>query len=61
MHSIEINYMSCIPCLLYVMYFMAKTCLYMYEGNPKCSDNDPIKQISFSRMCFINLHILFRI
>ena len=31
MHFIEIDYMSCIPWLVYVMYSMAKTCLYMYR------------------------------
>ena len=31
MHFIEINYMSCIPWLLYVMYSMTKTGLYMYK------------------------------
>ena len=30
MHFIEIKYMSCIPWLLYVMYSMAKTFLYIY-------------------------------
>ena len=28
---IEINYMPCIPRLLYGMYSMEKTCLYMYK------------------------------
>ena len=31
MHFIEINYMSCMSWLLYVVYSMAKTCLYMYK------------------------------
>ena len=31
MHFIEINNMSCIPWLLYIMYSMAKTCLYLYK------------------------------
>ena len=31
MYFIEINYMSYIPWLLYVMLSMAKTCFYMYK------------------------------
>ena len=31
MHFVEINYMSCIPWLINVMYSMEKTCLYMYK------------------------------
>ena len=37
MHFIEINYNSCIPWLLFVMYSMAKTCLYMYKTKYKWS------------------------
>ena len=35
MHFIEINYMSCILWLLYVMYSMAKTCFTCIRQNIK--------------------------